>query len=477
MKSALGGAGGALMAVWGTRALVALAPHDLARQESIAVDWRIATGVIVAGALLGLLAGTVPATWAARAGLDRLLSRAAVRGGGGHGRLRRGLVVLQVALSMVLLVAGGLVVRSFDQLLRADPGFEPAGVLTLRIPVPALRYPESVAVTTLLQQIHTELAGLPGVASVGAITTLPLSGAASQTTVAFPGAPGNTGDQAHDHPLIDWMLTRPGYFDALGIRVLAGRVFETPLPQEVREAVIDETLATTFFPNESPVGATLNLGNESLIVVGVVDQARLYDIHRDDRQQVYMRHDQLSQFTGNSLSWALRTHREPLGLALEARAAIRKIDPELAVSNVRSMEQIVSESVRQERLSAVLITGFALGALFLAGMGLFGVVSGSVTRRRHEIAVRLALGAEHGRVLRRLLWEGAVLILVGLLIGVPGSYVSGRAMRGVLVGVSPFDPLTLASVACGLTFVALVACYIPARRATRIDPAELLRDE
>lgn len=470
----LGGIGGAIVAIWGTRALVALAPLDLPRRESIVVDWSVAAVVIGLGTLLGLIAGAVPATWASRMRLSTLLGATAVRGGGGHGRMRRSMVAVQVALALVLLTTGGLVVRSFEQLLRADPGFDPAGVLTFKVPVTSDRYPDAAAVRSVQDRIHAELSRLPGVRAVGAASALPLGADASQTTVHFPAAPGNTGDPDHDQPLIDRIHVRPGYFDALRIPVLAGRPFEEEQREGAGEVVIDRTLAATFFPSGDPIGAILAYGTDSLTVVGVVDHARLYDVHRDDRPQIYLRND---RYTNPTLAWTVRTDRPPMSLAAEARAAIWRIDPELAVSELRTMDRVVSESLRQQRVSAVLIAGFSLGALLLAAMGLFGVVSGSVTRRRHELAVRMALGAERGRVIRLVLGEGMLLVVAGLLVGAPGIYLAARVISGVLVGVSPFDPLTLGAVAFGLAAVALVACYIPARRVSGIEPAGLLRQE
>ncbi|HEX5435885.1 MAG TPA: ADOP family duplicated permease [Gemmatimonadaceae bacterium] len=472
----LGGAAGALVAVWGTRLLVALAPVTLPRRESIVVDWGIAAVVIGIGALLGLLAAAVPAAWAARTGLAALLNNAAVRGGGARARMRRVLVVVQVALSLVLLSAGGLVVRSFARLLSADPGFEPAGVLTLQVAAREYNYPDDAAVRALHAQLQRAIAALPGVTTVGVTSALPLSAEASQTTVYFPGAPGNNGDRAHDHPLIDHMRANPDYFRALGIHVLAGRTFSRAAPDSgaIHEAVIDRTLAARFFPTGSPLGRRLLFGRDSLTVVGVVDHARQYDIYQDDRPQVYLRD---ADYPARTVSLAVRTGRDPLSLVPEVRAAIRHIDAQLAVSRVRSMDQLVGDSLRQQRLSAVLIAGFSLAALLLAAMGLFGVVSGSVTRRRHELAIRLALGADHGRLLRQVLAEGALLVLLGLLVGVPGIYLAGRTLGGMLVGISPFDPVTLCAVAAGLVVVAMAACYLPARRVTAIEPARSLRED
>ncbi len=482
LLGALGGTGGALSAVWGTSALVALAPLDLPRRDAVAVDGEIAAVVLGVGVLLGLLAAALPAAWATRTGLSPLLSYAAVRGGGGHGALRRGLVVVQVALSLVLLSAGGLVAQSFERLLRTYPGFESAGVLTLRVPVPTLHYPDAAATASLHRRIESALAALPGVAAVSATTALPLSGDTWYTAAWFPGAPGNTGAVEHDYPPVDEFTTRPGYFDVMGIPILSGRTFDAASANGRREVLIDQTLATTFFPGRTPIGATMRalLGGSAadMTIVGVVERTRLYDVHdQDGRAQIFIRADNADGAVRGTLSWVLCTDRPPLSLGPEVRAAVLGIDPQLAVTDTRSMDQIVADSLRQQRLSAVLLTGFALSAVLLAAMALYGVVSGSVTRRRHEIAVRLALGADHHRLVRWVVQEGAVLILFGLLIGVPGSYFVAGLLRGVLVGISPFEPITLGVIACGLTLVALAACYLPARRVIRIDPARSLQAE
>lgn len=472
----LGGACGALAAWWGTRALVALAPTDLPRRESIAVDWKVAAVVLAVGTLLGLLAGLAPALWTTRNRLSTMLREAAVRGGGGQSAMRRTMVVAQVALSLVLLTAGGLVARSFEGLLRARPGFDPAGVLTLRVPPIRSHYPSDTAISELHGRLQRELAAIPGVKSVGGVSALPLTADASQSTFAFPGAPGNTGDRDHDRPLIDYMSVRGRYLEALGIRLLSGRGFSEGTDRAaLREVLIDRQIAEQFFPTGSPLGYRMPIddGKDSLTVVGVVDHARMYDVHKDGRPQLYFR-DEFD--TDRALSFALRTDRDPESLVPEVREVVHRLDPQLAVAEVRTMDEIVDETLRQPRVSAVLLAGFSLGALLLAAMGLYGVVAGSVNRRRHEMAVRLALGAEQRRVVRLVLREGAVLVALGLLVGAPGIYLAGHAIAGVLVGVSPFDPLTLGAVASGLAAVALFACWVPARRVAGIDPARSLRE-
>jgi putative ABC transport system permease protein len=470
----IGGIGGALGGIWGTRAFVALAPLDLPRRESIVFDWRIAAVVIGAGALLGLLAAVAPALWAARASLSSLLAASAVRGGGGHQRMRRAMVVAQVALSVVLLSAGGLVVRSFEQLLRADPGFKPDGLLTMRVPIPMPLVPKAEDALALQNRVHDALSALPGVTRVSATNALPMTAGASQINLNIPGAPGNTGNRDHDQPLGDYIATRAGYIEVMGMRLVAGRAFSEQRSDGVREAVIDRAVATHFFPAGNPLGASMTFRDNHLTIVGVVEQARMYDLHRDGRPQVYVRAEDWD-FGMRGLAFVVRSVRPPETLIADARSAIRSIDPRLTITQVRTMNEIIDEALSQQRLGAVLIGGFALGALLLAALGLFGIVSGSVTRRRHELAMRLVLGADYGRVLRLVLGEGALLVGLGVLIGVPGVYAAGGLVRGVLVGVSPSDPLTLTAVAIGLALVALAACYLPARRVLDIDPARSLR--
>jgi putative ABC transport system permease protein len=470
---AIGGAGASLVAMWGTRVLVALAPVDLPRRESIVVDWRVGLAIVAIGALLGFAAGIAPAFWAARSALSTLLRNAAVRGGG-QGRLRRALVVVQVALCIILLSTGGLVARSFARLLRSNPGFNPAGVLTMRVPIAGWRFPKTADAVAFDERFQRELAAVPGVKSVGAASGVPLTANTDQTAVRAPGAPGNTGVAEHDAPLADILQARSGWFATLGIRILSGRDFMPPRAGARREAVIDRTLAETFFPSADAVGHALVLGPDTVDVVGVVDHARQYDLHRDGRPQVYLRDE---DDTYGPLYFAVRTDRDPLDLIPDVRAALRRLDPQLALSQVQSLDQVVDDSLRQQRVSAVLIAGFSVGALLLAAMGLYGVISGSVTRRKHEIAVRLALGADRGRVLRLVLGEGAVLVVIGALIAVPGIYAAGGVLRGVLIGVSPFDPLTLAAVAFGIGAVSLASCYLPARRVGSIDPARTLRED
>jgi putative ABC transport system permease protein len=468
-----GGALGALVAIWGTRALVALAPLDLPRREAIAIDWRIAAAVIAVGGLLGVLAAAAPAAWGARASLSSLLAGSAVRGGGGQSRWRRGLIVAQVALSLILLSSGALVMRSFERLLRSDPGFQSDGVFTVRVRAPYEFFPQMSDLNAFRDRLQRALAEIPGVTGAGAASALPLTATAGQGTITIPGAPGNTGDAERDQALTDIIAVRANYVEVMGMRLIAGRTFTEFRQNNLTEAMIDTAIAGRFFPDGNAIGATIRLGEQSFTIIGVVQQARLYEIHADGRPQMLVR----AELGFGPLFYVMRTTREPHSLLPEVQSAVHRIDPRLSFGDPRSMDDIVQASLSPQAIGGTLISAFAVGALLLSAMGLFGVVSGSVTRRRHELAVRLALGADHGHVLRLVLKEGALLVMAGLLIGAPGIYIANHLIRGLLVGASPSDPLTLLAAALGLLLVTMVTCYVPARRALRIEPAQLLRHD
>jgi putative ABC transport system permease protein len=470
----MGGAFGTLLASWGTRVLVTLAPLDLPRREEVAVDWRTGGVIVVIGGLLGLLAAAAPALWAAHSSLSSLLAHSAVRGGGGHGIMRRGMIVTQVALSLVLLSSGALVVRSLEQLLRADPGFNPEGVFTVLVRTPPVFFPKMSEAHAFQDRVTSALSHLPGVSRASATNTLPLTGSPTFATnvISVPGAPGNTGDLERDKVLTDIIATRAGYVEVMGMRLVAGRAFEETPPAGVHEALVDTTFARRFFPKGGIVGKKIPSDGGELSIVGVVQQARRVDLYKDTNPQVYIR---LEDTGIRPLFYVVRTARAPESLLPEVQSALRQIDPRVAVGLARSMDEIVGDALRQQRTSATLISAFAVGALLLAAMGLFGVVSGSVTRRSHELAVRMALGANRGSVLRLVLREGVLLVAIGILAGVPGIVAAGGLTRSVLVGVSPSDPLTLVSVALGLGSITMATCYVPARRVLKIEPAQLLR--
>ena len=316
---------------------------------------------------------------------------------------------------------------------------------------------------------------------MGGTAALPLSASGPQNnlwdwqeTITIPGAPGNYGDALRDSALVRIISTRAGYAESMGIRILEGRAFERARPENLQDALIDQQLARQFFPNGTPIGAAIPFKGKALRIVGVVKQPRLNDLHEDGRPQLFVRAEAWLRYMP---VWVIKTDGDPQALVPDVRRTIRQLDPRVPVSSIQTMDEIVTDALRQQRISVVLMGGFALGALLLVAMGLFGMISGSVVRRHGELAVRLALGASHERLLRLAIGEGALLVVIGMLVAIPGVYAAGGLIRGLLVEVSPWDPFTLSAVAFGLLFVTMAACYVPARRVLRIDPAPLLRQD
>jgi putative ABC transport system permease protein len=322
--------------------------------------------------------------------------------------------------------------------------------------------------------VETALRKLPGVTAVGMTTTLPMAGGTNVAGVSVPGAPGNTGDRNRDEPAVDRIFVRPGYAEAIGMRLVDGSDFDR-VRRGDGEVLIDQYLARQFFPAGSPIGATLVNEDKMLTIVGVVEQPRMYWLHKDGRPQVFVRAGDFDDRRPSYL--VVRTAGDPRALVPVVQKTIHDLDRRVPISSVKTLTDIVAERRSRERISAVMIGALAAGALLLVAMGLVGVIAGSVTRRRGELAVRLALGATHRRLLRLVVGEGAMLVCIGLLIGAPGVYAVGGVLRGLLVGISPLDPPTLLAVAAVFTAIAIVACYVPATRVLSIDPAPLLRQE
>ena len=378
-------------------------------------------------------------------------------------------MVLQVALSLVLLVGAGLLARAFTALTQADPGFDGRGTLTLAVPLDPVGYPDDPAAVQFEARFRAVVAALPGVEAVGAVDELPLSAGASQ-----PGAPGNTGDEDEDRPLIDFVRAGPGFAEAVGMRVLAGRPFGDGDGTEGNEvALIDDVLAERFFPAGGAVGATVVLF-DTLRIIGVVDQARQYSVHSDDRPQVYV---PLAYSAPSTLNFVVRAGADAAPLAPALRSVLADLDPSLPLTDVRPMDAILSGAVGRERLTLILLGSFAGGALFLAMLGIFGVVSNMVARRTHEMGVRMALGAERGQVVRLVVGQGVRLGVLGLGLGVASAVVLAPLLEGVVVGLDASDPWVYVAVALALLAVTMAASAMPARRATRIDPVAALRQD
>lgn len=472
-----GAAIGIGLTVLGTDVVVAMAPENLPRLRDVGVDASVVAVALAVTLGMTVAAGILPGMRVFRSNpMNSMRSGGARAGGSLQGaRARSALVVAQVGLSLMLLVGAGLMVQAFAGLLRQDPGFDPGSTLTFQVPLDGTSYPDQEATQVFHDRLSEQLKALPGVTAVGASNALPLTQGTNQTGVVFPGAPGNIGDPDVDQPLIDWFRVTDDYFEAAGLRLMAGRAFEpSDVDERVRSIIIDDVLARQFFPDGSAVGSLAGFGSDSVTIVGVVDQPRLYSVHSDDRGQVFVP----SGASGNwSMSYALRTETDPTALIAPARAALRSVDPTVPMPQVRTLDAIVRESLGQQELSLTLLGGFGLAALLLATLGLYGVVANGVVRRKQEMGVRMALGAEPRRVLNMVLSQGLRLAAVGALLGLIGAVAASRAIEGVMVGVEARNPTAYVGAAVVLLLVAAAASYLPARRATKIDPIEALRPE
>jgi ABC-type antimicrobial peptide transport system permease subunit len=328
-------------------------------------------------------------------------------------------------------------------------------------------FPDNADSYAFQDRVESALRALPGVTRVSATSTLPLSGGGSISWVYLP-------DRVPDGTAGYRVFVRAGYPETIGMRVVAGRTFEAARHAGVREAVIDRQMARHFFGSRSPLGATIMCDDRRLTIVGVVEPPRIESLHRDDSHpQIFMRAE---DFPERPWLVALHTTGSPLALIPEVQAIVRRLDRRVPLSDVATMDDTLTELRCQERTSAIVIASLGVGALLLVAMGLFGMVSGSVAQRRGELALRLALGATHRRITRVVVGDGLRLVAVGALIAIPGIYMTGKALRGLLIGVSPFDVLSLVAATLGLTAVALLACYVAARPVMTIAPERLLRD-
>jgi putative ABC transport system permease protein len=463
--SLLAGAAGLLLAHWTVRGLYGWLPDHLQSGVVPAVDLRVLAFTLLVSAGTGLLFGLTPALRASRFDLRTTTPR--------PGRLGDLLVVSEAAIAVVLLVGAGLLVRSFANLMTVDMGFRPERVLTVQVPLSSKKYNDRAKVA-FYERALEHVRALPGVRSAAAAEVLPIEGKGASIEFAVEGRPWN-GSGA----FVGNRIVTPGYFETMGIPLLEGRTLDAHDDRNAPDvAVINETMAFTCWPGENPVGKRFRQnprGNSPWItVVGVVHDVKHFGLEGKKWPEAYYPQRQ----TGwPSMRLIVRTAADPLGLLPAVRDVIRGIDPAVPVAEVRSMEQVVADSVAPRKLSMVLVVAFAAMALALASIGLYGMIAYSVTQRRHELGVRMALGAGRGDVLRMVGASGLLFTLVGLAAGVGASLAATRFLSDILFGVTPIDPLTYASAVTVLFIAASAAVYIPAQRATRVDPMEALRYE
>jgi predicted permease len=400
--------------------------------------------------------------------------------------VRRTLVVTEVALAMVLVVGAGLLIKSFARLMGIDAGVRPERVLTMELSLPAAKYQQARS-RAFYEQLRARAATLPGVTAAGFVRELPFANEIGDWSFRIVGGGGRRPDEAFG--AADWQVATPGYFEAMGIALRAGRYLsDADRERSLPVVVISEKTARTFWPNENAVGRQIRLGGtgpgpDTLVrtVVGVVADVRHKGLDAETKAQMYLPHAQFpstdSTFPINRMSLVVRGRGDPLALAPAVRREVRALDPEVPVSRVRSMEEVLSTSASVRELNVMLLSVFAAVALTLAAVGIYGVMAYTVTQRTKEIGVRMALGASAGEVQRLVLRQGLLLAGAGVLLGAVGAAVLGRLLTTLLFGVTPTDPAIFAAVTAVLAAVALLATYLPARRATRVSPMVALRYE
>jgi len=474
----LGGVVGLVLAWGGIQLLLALRPEDLPRLDSVGIDVVVLLFTLAAALGAALLFGTIPALQASKPDLaESLRDRGQTLSRTRQRLIRNGIVAFEVALSLVLLIGAGLMVRSFIELQRVRPGFDPEGVLTFQIQLPFARYQEAEQRANFARLLTDRIEGLAGVQTVSATFPLPLDG------VFLAGRYGTeaalTDETAYGQA--DYRIVLPGYFETMGTRLLAGRTFnEVDFADSAAVVVIDRRLAELTWPNESPVGKRMLIritttDPQWVEVIGVVEHQRAQTLAADGRETVYF----TTRYVGDpgALIFVVRSSLAPARLTDQIRVLVAEMDPLLPLADVRTMDDYVSEARAPTRFALILIGVFGIIALALAAVGLYGVIAFVVRQRTAEIGVRIAFGAESVTILGLVLRQGLGLTAIGLAIGLVAAFWVTRFMASLLVGVAPADPLTFAAIAALFVPIAAAACLVPARRAARVDPVVALREE
>ncbi len=476
----LGGSVGLIAALWGTQALVALAPEGIPRLSEVGADFRVLAFVLSIVLGTGLLFGLAPAIQS----LGRTSTLSAIVGGSrvtstrARSRLRNGLIVSEVAVSLLLLVGAGLTVRTYIALNGVDPGFDPRRTLSARVDIPERLYPSEVEQRGFYRETLERVRAVPGVLSAGGVLSLPInSGIQGDLVFAIEGRPLVPGEESHG----GYQLASPDYFGTLGIPILRGRVFtegdgaETP-----GVVVINQALADLYWPDEDPIGRRVTWGDPTdedadwATIVGIVGNTRHDGLDEAPRPEIFRPYAQAPM---PFMTLVVRSEMEAMALTSAIRQAVMEVDPAQPIYEVHSMDEVLSDSLASRRFSMLVLAVFAAAALLLAAVGLYGVLSFSVAQRSNEIAIRMALGAQVSEVIGRVIKDGFALAAIGLAIGTGGAIALTRLMANMVYGVSARDPLTFAAGILLVTAVALAASWIPALRAGRADPMEVLRRE
>jgi predicted permease len=482
--SVIGGALGLLLATWGADLLLAVIPNNVPWVTEIALDRNVFGFTLAASLVTGIVFGLAPALQASRPDLNETLKEGGRGSTGGRQRARSVLVVSEVALALVLLIGAGLMLKTFSRLRQIDAGFNPRNLLTMTLSLSPIKYSESPKARAFFEQLDQRIAALPGVETAAFTTSVPLNGA-TVTTVLLDGESfTNYGDQR----LTVQSAVGVGYFRAMGIPLLKGRGFsEQETDKTPLVAVIDENMARALFPDKDPIGQHLLL-NEGAIrfeIIGVASHIKHLSWDADGqsrvRFQMYSNYNQIpDQFfvqVTRTMSLVVRASSDPLSLVPAVRRQVVDVDKDQPIYNLKLMDELISGSMSQQRFAMLLLAVFAGVAMVLAAVGIYGVTSYSVTQRSHEIGIRMALGARRRDVLNLVVTQGLKLVIAGVAIGLGGAFALTRVMSSLLFGVSATDPLVFILTSVALTGVALAASFIPARRATKVDPMVALRYE
>jgi predicted permease len=475
----LGAAGGLLLA-WGILALVLeSAPANVARLDAVGIDFSILAFACGATLVTTLLAGLAPALQGSRLAVAGALRDRSGAGLAGGNRLRRGLVAGEIALSFVLLIGAGLMVRSFAELHRTDPGFDATDVLTFQVNLPVQRYPEFEQRRQFYYEFQDRLEALPGVSGIAAAVPLPLTGGAFHGRYATVQP---TGDDTTAYRQANYRVILPGYFETMRTPLLAGR--HLTRDDEINErpvAIVDDVLAAASWPGEDPIGkqvwVRLNAPPEPipLEVVGVIHRQMQDNLHEAPRESIYFTAGSTNLFGVNA--WVLRSTVPPDALLPLVRRELAALDAELPLVQVRPMQEFVSAAMARTRFALQLIGAFGMAALLIAAVGLYAAIHFLVRQRRAEIGVRMSFGARPADIFRQFLRHGMALAAAGILAGLVAAYALSRTLSGLLVNIAPTDPATYAMIAAGFFVIALAASAIPALRAARVNPVTVLRDE
>jgi predicted permease len=488
LLAAVGGALGLLLAAWGSHLLILVAPPSIPRLENISVDGRVLAFTAAVSLLAGLLFGVAPAIHSVGINLSGSLAEGGRAGAGlARQRLRRGLVVGQIALALMLVSASGLLVQSFRRLRQVDPGFDPGQVLTARVDLGPVRYHDNRDIWAFYHELIRRVSALPGVQSAAVARALPMTGRLDIGDWSFVreghySIPITPADRSH----ADWQVVTPDYFRTMRIPVRAGRAFEEgDVIGSPGVIIVNQTLASEVWPEGDAIGQRVLLGGGAIdsawrTVVGVVGDVRHRGLDAAARPEMYLPEAQYPAGTGTatrSLYLAIRTSGDPSALTTPLRSTLRALDPDAPMAEVQTLEQALGSWAAERRLTMLVVSCFAMLALTLGAIGIYGVMTYFVSQRTREIGIRIALGAMPREILRLVLSQGVWLAAIGIIAGLAGALATTRMLASMLFEVRPNDPLTYLVTALALALVALVATLLPALRATRVDPIESMRSE